>query len=87
MSLEIREFCLERLHIGIGRHKCAIEGLLTLAFLLQEVISGIALDGDLPRTSAPDTLLCAAVRLHFGHSRPMVLNYWFGTRKKLLNFI
>ncbi len=60
-GLEIREETLQGSCIGSANHNSAVQALLALALLLQQVAAAVALHGNLAGASLSDSLLCAAV--------------------------
>lgn len=58
---------LNRTLIGWMHQLRAIEALLTLALLHEEVVPAVAIESKFATTSAINTLFCAAVGLQFWH--------------------
>lgn len=66
--LEVREHECEGALVGRMHHLRAIQALLTLTLLHQEVIAAVAVKRQFTASGDTDTLLCAAVGLQFRHT-------------------
>jgi hypothetical protein len=66
-NLEVRDKTFETMMLCRRQGKSAVETLLTLILLHQEVIPAVALHGIFSATCLPDALLCAAVGPDFWH--------------------
>ncbi len=65
--LEVREKQCERPLVGRMHELGAIETLLTLTLLHEQVIATVAIERQLAASGASDALFCATVGLELGH--------------------
>ncbi len=68
-GLEVRDEVFNGVLVAWMQHDCAIQTLLPLALLLQQVVAAVALHFQLAGSGLTDSLLCAAVGLKLRHEK------------------